>query len=173
MRWGAYFGFLAFAVIIAEVYLLLVKPAGEIDAIFKKEYATLSMDQQFEETISGEVRRWAEEFKGFHLPNSKNGMVLSSLIAFRWVMIQNLLPMFLISAGVGISEGILRRARMKELLGFFSPRKFHLATEGLGLIFLPLLGYSMIPLVLPVSHICIFSVSVIMGCFYCITSNYP
>lgn len=90
-----------------------MKPAGEIDAIFQAEYAALSMDQEFEETIAGEVRWWAEEFKDFHLPNSENETALSFLIAFRWVMIQKLLPLVLIATGVGLSEVVLKRAHMK------------------------------------------------------------
>lgn len=172
MRWGAYFGFLAFAFILAEVYLLLMKPAGEIDAIFQAEYAALSMDQEFEETISGEVHRWAEEFKGCHLQNSKNETALSFLIAFRWVMIQNLLPLVLIAAAVGLSEGVMKRAQMKETLGFFSPRRFHLAIWGLGLLPTIFLGYLPGPWILPVSYIGIVSV-LLMGCFYWFVSNRP
>jgi len=173
MRWGAYFGFLAFAFIIAEVCMLLVKPVAEIDAIFQAEYAALSMDQEFEETIAGEVRRWAEEFKDFHLPNSKNGLALSVLIAFRWVMIQNLLPLVLIAAGVGLSEGVLKRVEMQETLGYFSPRRFHMAFWMLGSILSIFPGYIISPWVLPISHIGIVSMPFIAGSFFQIASNLP
>lgn len=173
MRWGAYFGFLAFAFIIAEACLLLVKPIEEIDAIFQAEYATLSMDREFEETIAGEVRRWAEEFKDFHLPNSKNGMALSFLISLRWVVIQNLLSLVLIAAGAGLSEGVLKRAQTKEAVGFFSPRRFHLAIWMLGAILLVFIGYLVSPRILSSSDVGIFSISTTVVCFYRIASNFP
>ncbi|GEM_PF-5371581 len=173
MKWGAYFGFLVFAFIIAEVCMLLVKPVGEIDAIFQAEYNALSMDQEFEETISGEVRRWAEEFKDFHFPNSKNGTALPFLIAFRWTMIQNLLPLVLIAAGVGLSEGVLKRAQTKETIGFFSPRRFHLAFWMLGLLLLIIPGYLVGPLVFPIALIGIVPTLFIVGCCYWIASNSP
>ncbi|HXF90344.1 MAG TPA: hypothetical protein VNJ29_00275, partial [Candidatus Nitrosotenuis sp.] len=169
----AYFGFLAFAFIIAEVCLLLVKSVGEIDAIFQAEYAALSMDQEFEEMISGEIRRWAEEFKDFHLPNSKNGTALSLLIAFRWVMIQNLLPVVLIAAGVGLPEGMLKRAQIKETVGFFSPRRFHLAVGGLGILLSIFPEYLVSPLAVSIIYVGIFLISTTIGCVYWVMSSWP
>lgn len=54
MRWGLFLILVSFSFIVSEIYLLLIKPAEKIEAIFQEEYTSLFVDQDFKEIISME-----------------------------------------------------------------------------------------------------------------------
>jgi hypothetical protein len=171
MRWGAFLILASLALIFVEGLLLMVKPAKEIESILKSEYASLSIDPGLDKTIAADVRRFADSIKGF-LP-SKNKIALSFLLGFRWVVLQNLFPPFIIFAGVGLSEGFLKRSEAKENLGFFSSRRFQMGVGGVGLTWLVIQEYLVSPWNIPSIP---FFVNLMLAqsvCIFLLLSNWP